>query len=225
MARKSKRAIATEKKSPRNIFNTAVYIRLSMEDRPYKHGSDSIANQRELILDYLKDKHDMRVYDIYCDNGRTGTDFDREEFRRMMYDVYNGKVNCIVVKDLSRFGREYIETGDYLERIFPLLGVRFIAVNDGYDNRVDPFDITVPIKNVINTLYDRDISAKSAAALRMKQENGEFIGSFAPYGYIRSKEDRHKLVIDPEAADVVKKIFEWKAENASYAEIADVSTR
>lgn len=220
MARKSKRAIATEKKSPRNIFNTAVYIRLSMEDRLYKHGSDSIANQRELILDYLKDKHDMRVYDIYCDNGRTGTDFDREEFRRMMYDVYNGKVNCIVVKDLSRFGREYIETGDYLERIFPLLGVRFIAVNDGYDNRVDPFDITVPIKNVINTLYARDISAKSAAALRMKQENGEFIGSFAPYGYIRSKEDRHKLVIDPEAADVVKKIFEWKAENVSYAEIS-----
>ena len=180
MARKSKRAIATEKNSPRNIFNTAVYIRLSMEDRLYKHGSDSIANQRELILDYLKDKHDMRVYDIYCDNGRTGTDFDREEFRRMMYDVYNGKVNCIVVKDLSRFGREYIETGDYLERIFPLLGVRFIAVNDGYDNRVDPFDITVPIKNVINTLYARDISAKSAAALRIKQENGEFIGSFAP---------------------------------------------
>lgn len=117
---------------------------------------------------------------------------------------YNGKVNCIIVKDLSRFGREYVEAGDYLERIFPLLGIRFIAINDNYDNKVNPFNITVPIKNIINTLYARYLSKKSAAALRIKQANGEFIGAYASYGYKKSPEDKHKLIIDEETAPVVK---------------------
>lgn len=117
----------------------------------------------------------------------------------MMYDVYNGKVNCIIVKDLSRFGPEYIEAGDYLERIFPLLGVRFIAINDHYDNNVSAFDISVPIKNIINTIYAKDLSKKSAAALRMKQVNGDYIGGPAIYGYSQLEDDRHKLVIDEEA--------------------------
>ena len=142
MARKSKRLIAAEQAAPLigNIYNVAVYVRLSIEDKYYKNGTDSLSTQE------------------------------------VMYDVYNGKVNCIIVKDLSRFGREYIEMGDYLEKIFPLIGVRFIAINDHNDNNVTAFDISVPIKNIINTLYAKDLSKKSAAALRIKQQNGEFIG-------------------------------------------------
>ena len=221
MARKSKRAAMLEVKPPKEnkTYNVAVYTRLSVEDTLYKNGSESLANQRELILDYLKDKPDMKVYAVYCDNGETGTNFDRADFQRMMYDVYNGNVNCIIVKDLSRFGREYIETGDYLERIFPLLGIRFIAINDNYDNHVNVFDVSVPIKNIINTLYARDLSKKSAAALRIKQANGEFIGTYAAYGYLKSPEDKHKLIIDEETAPIVRHIFEWKADGMSYAAI------
>lgn len=221
MARKSKRAAALETKPTmqENVYNVAVYIRLSVEDKLYKHGSESLVNQRELIYDYLRDKPNMKIYAVYCDNGETGTNFERADFQRMMYDVYNGNVNCIIVKDLSRFGREYIETGDYLERIFPLLGIRFIAINDNYDNMVNPFNISVPIKNIINTLYARDLSKKSAAALRIKQANGEFIGAYAAYGYMKSPEDKHKLIIDEETAPVVKMIFEWKAEGMGTAAI------
>lgn len=221
MARKSKRLIAAEQAAPLigNIYNVAVYVRLSIEDKYYKNGTDSLSTQEEMALEYLKDKADMKLYKVYSDNGETGSNFERQGFQDMMYDVYNGKVNCIIVKDLSRFGREYIEMGDYLEKIFPLIGVRFIAINDHYDNNVTAFDISVPIKNIINTLYAKDLSKKSAAALRIKQQNGEFIGSYAAYGYMKSKEDKHKIVIDEETAPVVKMIFEWKAQGLSYASI------
>ena len=221
MARKSKRMIAAEQAAPLsgNIYNVAIYVRLSIEDKYYKNGTDSLATQEEMALEYLKDKADMKLYKVYSDNGETGSNFERQGFQDMMYDVYNGKVNCIIVKDLSRFGREYIEMGDYLEKIFPLIGVRFIAINDHYDNNVTSFDISVPIKNIINTLYAKDLSKKSAAALRIKQQNGEFIGTYAAYGYMKSKEDKHKIVIDEETAPVVKMIFEWKAQGLGYASI------
>ncbi len=221
MARKSKRMIAAEQAAPLNsyIYNVAVYVRLSIEDKYYKNGTDSLSTQEEMALEYLKDKADMKLYKVYSDNGETGSNFERQGFQDMMYDVYNGKVNCIIVKDLSRFGREYIEMGDYLEKIFPLIGVRFIAINDHYDNNVTSFDISVPIKNIINTLYAKDLSKKSAAALRIKQQNGEFIGTYAAYGYMKSKEDKHKIVVDEETAPVVKMIFEWKAQGFSYASI------
>jgi len=221
MARKSKRMIAAEQAAPLNsyIYNVAVYVRLSIEDKYYKNGTDSLSTQEEMALEYLKDKADMKLYKVYSDNGETGSNFERQGFQNMMYDVYNGKVNCIIVKDLSRFGREYIEMGDYLEKIFPLIGVRFIAINDHYDNNVTSFDISVPIKNIINTLYAKDLSKKSAAALRIKQQNGEFIGTYAAYGYMKSKEDKHKIVIDEETAPVVKMIFEWKAQGLGYASI------
>ena len=184
MARKSKRLAVQEEKplENKNIYNVAVYLRLSVEEKRDNDDSESLENQRDIILDYLQDKTDMKVFSVYCDNGETGTNFEREAFQRMMYDVYIGKVNCIIVKDLSRFGREYIEAGDYLDRIFPLLGIRFIAINDNVDNHVSPFDISVPIKNIINKLYERDISNKVSAALRIKQANGEFIGTYAAYG-------------------------------------------
>lgn len=221
MARKSKRTAIQQTEPPKalNIYNVAVYLRLSVEEKRDRKDSESLDNQRDIVLDYLKDKKDMKVYAVYSDNGETGTNFEREAFQRMMYDVYNGKVNCIVVKDLSRFGREYIEMGDYLDRIFPLIGVRFIAINDCYDNHVSAFDISVPIKNIINTLYARDLSKKSSAALRIKQANGEFIGTYASYGYLKDPEDKHKIIIDEKTAPVVRQIFEWKAEGLGYAAI------
>lgn len=221
MARKSKRAYLLPEESPavRNMYRVAVYVRLSIEEKRDRKESESIEYQKQLIFDYIKEQDDMEIYAVYCDNGETGTNFERDDFQRMMYDVYNGKVNCIIVKDLSRFGREYIEMGDYLEKIFPLIGVRFIAINDHYDNKVEMFNISVPIKNIINTLYAKDLSKKSAAALRMKQINGEYIGDHPVYGYVKSKEDKHKLVIDEEAAEVVRMIFNWKAEGCSNVSI------
>ena len=220
MARKSKK-ISMEVTEPvcKDIYNVAVYIRLSIEEKRDRKDSDSLEHQKSIIYDYIQEHSDMKIYAVYCDNGETGTNFDRPEFQRMMYDIYNGNVNCIIVKDLSRFGREYIEAGEYLERIFPLIGVRFIAINDHYDNKVQTNDIVLPIKNIINTLYAKDMSKKSAAALRIKQANGEFIGSYAAYGYLKSPDNKHKLIIDEETAPIVRMIFEWKAEGLSYASI------
>lgn len=222
MARKSKRLSVQEEKplENKNLYHVAVYLRLSVEEKRDNDDSESLENQRDIILDYLQDKTDMKLFSVYCDNGETGTNFEREAFQRMMYDVYNGKVNCIIVKDLSRFGREYIEAGDYLDRIFPLLGIRFIAINDNVDNHVTPFDISVPIKNIINTLYARDISKKVSAALRIKQANGEFIGTYAAYGYLRNPDDKHKIIVDEKTAPIVRQIFEWKAEGMGYASIS-----
>lgn len=222
MARKSKRLAVQEEKplENKNLYNVAVYLRLSVEEKRDNDDSESLENQKDIILDYLQDKTDMKLFSVYCDNGETGTNFEREAFQRMMYDVYNGKVNCIIVKDLSRFGREYIEAGDYLDRIFPLLGIRFIAINDNVDNHVTPFDISVPIKNIINTLYARDISKKVSAALRIKQANGEFIGTYAAYGYLKAPDDKHKIIVDEKTAPIVRQIFEWKAEGMGYASIS-----
>lgn len=216
MARKSRKSIAViEPQKEEKIYNVAVYVRLSIEEKRDKKDSDSLEFQKNYIYDYIATKPNMKIYAVYSDNGETGTNFDRPEFQRMMYDVYNGNVNCVIVKDLSRFGREYIEAGDYLERIFPLIGVRFVAINDNYDNLSQATDIIIPLKNIINTMYARDVSKKSSAALRIKQSKGEFIGSYAPYGYLKSPEDNHKLIVDEETAPIVKEIFRLKSEGVS----------
>lgn len=222
MARKSKRQPSITNISPKisGMYNVGIYLRLSVEEKRDRKDSESIEYQKQICLEYLKDKSEMSIYDIYTDDGETGTNFERDGFQRMMYDIYNGKINCIVVKDLSRFGREYIEMGDYIEKVFPLLGIRFIAVNDRVDNEAAPLDISVPIKNVINSMYARDLSKKSASALRLKQLNGEFIGGPAPFGYVKSKEDKHILVVDPEAAEVVKLIFKMKMQHMGNVSIA-----
>lgn len=210
MARKSKRLnhVNPEPSVSMHVYNVAIYIRISNEENIRNVGT--LEFQKQIALEYIKGKGDMALYEIYCDDGKSGTNFEREGFQQMMYDIYNGKVNCIVVKDLSRFGREYIEMGEYVEKIFPLLGVRFIAINDNVDNKVSPYDISVPIKNVINALYAKDISRKISSAFRIRQLNGDYIGGFGPYGYVKSADDNHKLVIDPEAAQVVKMIYKWK---------------
>ena len=203
------------------IYKTGAYIRLSVEDSG-KPGADTIEAQKELVLSYIDTQPDMQFCGLYCDNGRTGTNFQRPGFDRLMDDVRAGKIDCIVVKDLSRFGRNYKETGNYLERIFPYLDVRFVAVNDNFDTltaeRTNDGYI-VPLKNLINEVYSRDISRKINSALGVKQQRGEFIGSWAPYGYRKSAQNKHRLEPDPETAPVLKDIFQWRLSGMGYLPI------
>lgn len=189
-----------------NLFNVAIYIRLSREDGD-KEESDSVGNQRKLLAEYIAKKEDFILYDVYVDDGYSGTNFNRPSFQRMIADIKDGKVNCVVVKDLSRFGRDYIDTGRYLERYFPEMGVRFISVTDGIDSMKQAYDMLLPIKNIFNEQYARDISKKIQATVKSKQKAGEFIGAFTSYGYKKSPADKNKLVIDDYAASVVRRIF------------------
>lgn len=189
-----------------DLFNVAIYIRLSREDGD-KEESDSVGNQRKLLAEYIAKKEDFILYDVYVDDGYSGTNFNRPSFQKMIADIEDGKVNCVVVKDLSRFGRDYIDTGRYLERYFPEMGVRFISVTDGIDSMKQAYDMLLPIKNIFNEQYARDISKKIQATVKSKQKAGEFIGAFTSYGYKKSPVDKNKLVIDDYAADVVRRIF------------------
>lgn len=206
-----------------NQVLAAGYLRLSREDGD-KVESDSISNQRDLVRNYISGKEGFTLIDEYIDDGYSGTSFDRPAFQKMMQDIESKKVNCIIVKDLSRLGRNYIETGKYLERIFPVLGVRFIAINDNYDSFDDNDDsdnIIIPFKNLINDSYCRDISIKIRSQLDIKRRNGKFIGSFAGYGYKKDPEDRNHLIIDEDAAEIVRLIFNMKLEGYSANRIAD----
>lgn len=205
-----------------NSFLAADYLRLSSEDGD-KAESDSIRNQRSLIQDFVKKHSDISLVGEYVDDGYSGANFERPAFQRMMEDVRNHKINCIIVKDLSRLGRNYIETGRYLEKIFPVLGVRFIAVNDHYDSadtKNDTDQIIVPFKNLINDAYCRDISMKIRSQLDIKRKKGQFIGSYAGYGYFKDPNDKNHLVIDEYAAEIVRLIFHMKIEGFSADRIA-----
>ncbi len=202
---------------------TAAYLRLSRDDGD-KQESDSIRNQRELIKEYLSKDKKLNYVGEYVDDGYSGTSFDRPSFQRLMGDVKAGKVNCIVVKDLSRLGRNYIETGRYIEQVFPLLGVRFIAILDHYDSaeKNDASDwLVLPFKNLINDAFARDISTKIRSQLDVKRKNGKFIGSFACYGYQKDPEDVNRLIIDPYAAEIVRSIYRMKLSGYSSVRIAD----
>ncbi len=211
----------------KKIYHAAIYVRLSKEDGDVagasKAESNSISNQKELIRDFLKDKEDIVVVSERVDDGYSGSSFERPSFKLMLEDIKKGVVDCVVVKDLSRFGREYIDSGRYIERLFPALGVRFIAVNDGYDSlegKDQSDEIIIPFKNLINDAYCRDISVKIRSHLEVKRKNGEFIGSFAPYGYQKDEGCRNRLVIDPVAAGVVRDIFRMKLHGMSQDAIA-----
>lgn len=205
----------------KRMYKAAAYVRLSVEDSG-KPGADTIEGQKALLTSFIENQPDMELEALFCDNGRTGTDFDRPQFEKMMEEVRKGRVDCIVVKDLSRFGRNYKETGNYLERIFPFLGVRFIAVNDSFDTltaeRAQEGYI-VPLKNLINEVYSKDISKKIDAALTTKQRNGEFIGAWAPYGYRKDPDNKHHLVINEETAPTVRQIFKWRSEGVAVVQI------
>ena len=203
-------------------YRTAAYARLSVEDSG-KPGADTIEGQKNLLLRFIENDPTLTLYGLFCDNGQTGTDFQRPEFEKLMEAVKYGEVDCIVVKDLSRFGRNYKETGNYLERIFPFLGVRFIAVNDGFDTLTaqrGADGYLVPLKNLINEVYSKDISRKSGSVLAAKQKNGDFIGAWAPYGYRKCPDDPHKLEPDEATAPIVRQIFQWRVEGVSITQIA-----
>lgn len=201
------------------LFNVAEYIRLSREDGD-KAESDSIGNQRKLITDYLRDRDDFVLYDTYIDDGFTGTNFKRPAFQKMIADIEDGRVNCVIVKDLSRFGRDYIDTGKYLERYFPEHNVRFISITDNIDSMKQAYDMLLPIKNIFNEQYARDISKKVHASMTTKQKAGEFIGAFASFGYKKSPANRNKLIVDEYAAEVVRKIFQLYIEGYGKIRIA-----
>ena len=213
-------------------YYAAIYLRLSKEDGDTSSGekkeSNSIANQRKLIEDYLNKHPEITLVQEFCDDGYTGANFDRPDFQKMMEQVKKGKINCVIVKDLSRFGRDYIDSGKYIEKIFPTLGIRFIAINDNYDSAQSQQagnEIILPFKNLINDSYSRDISIKIRSNLDIKRRNGEFVGSHVVYGYRRSDEDKNKLVIDQNAAPVVQSIFSMKMDGFSPAQIADKLNR
>lgn len=187
-------------------YKVAAYCRISREDGDGE--SNSISTQKKLLQDFILCHNDMKLHDIYCDDGFTGTNFNRPEFQRMMSDIDSGKVDTVIVKDLSRFGRSYIDAGKYLERVFPEKQIRFIAINDGIDNLTQAYDISMPIKNMINETYARDISNKVQSAFKTKQRHGDFIGAFAGYGYKKDSNNHNKLVIDTYAAEIVKRIYD-----------------
>ena len=214
-------------KTVNKIYHAAIYVRLSKEDGDVasaaKAESNSISNQKNLIKDFLKDKDDIIVVSERVDDGYSGSDFERPGFQMMMDDIRRGTVDCVIVKDLSRFGREYIDSGKYIERLFPALGVRFIAVNDHIDSKEESSrdDIVVPFKNLMNDAYCRDISIKIRSHLEVKRRNGEYIGAFTPYGYKKDENDKSRLVPDLYAAGVVKDIFRMKLHGMSQTAIAD----
>jgi len=210
------------------IYKAAIYVRLSKEDGDVsdasKAESNSISNQKELIKDFLKDKQDIVIVSERVDDGYSGVNFERPAFQLMLEDIKQGKVDCVVVKDLSRFGRNYIESGRYIEKIFPMLGVRFIAINDNYDSltgKSQTDEIVIPFKNLINDAYCRDIFIKIHSHLDVKRRKGEFIGSFTIYGYAKDEHDHNKIVIDEYAAGVVRDIYQWKISGMSQQRIAD----
>ena len=205
-------------------IRAAAYLRLSIEDGD-KAESNSIGNQRELIRDFVAERPELHLVGEYADDGYTGTNFERPGFTQMMEDIKSGKINCIIVKDLSRLGRNYIEMGKYLEQIFPMMGIRFIAINDNYDNAntesSDSDSIVVPFKNLLNDSYCRDISIKVRSQLDIKRRKGEFIGGYAMYGYCKDERNKSRLVVDEYAADVVRSIYRRKLEGMSAKVIAE----
>ena len=225
----------------KEFYNAAIYLRLSRDDEDIdgnksetlsgctsmpcgrKVESNSISSQRDMIRSFIRKQDDMEIYDIYVDDGFSGANFDRPEFKRMMKDIEAGHVDCVIVKDLSRLGRDYIEAGRLIQKTFPAFSVRFIALTDHFDSLTADYNETslvVPVKNFVNDSYSRDISGKVRSHQKIKREKGEFIGSFTVFGYKKSEDNRNQLVPDDYAADIVKKIFAWKIEGYSNLAIA-----
>lgn len=200
-------------------YKAALYCRLSVDDGNFG-GSVSIETQKILLEQYCKD-HKITDYKFYCDDGCSGTNFDRPSFKKMLSDIDEGKINLVIVKDLSRFGRNYVEAGMYVQR-FTDSNIRFIAADDNYDSLVNSDDLLFPIKNVVNEMYARDVSKRTKAAKKAKARDGQFIGSKAPFGYKIDPNDRHHLIVDEPAAQVVKRIFRLASEGVGYNKMAKI---
>ena len=237
MARKSRKNLNTVKKTENHqeteagnreststlcseVLATAAYIRLSVENNGHET-DNSLKTQITLVESFVREHNDLYLLDTYVDNGFSGTKFNRPEFVRMMDDVKTGRIQCIVVKDLSRFGRDYLETGYYLETIFPLLNVRFIAITDQFDSirEKDRDSLAVPIKNMVNAMYAKDYSRKQEVFREMCKKTGRVMDINAPYGYRLAKETK-RLEIDPSVAQYVRMIFAWALAGVPRLEIA-----
>lgn len=227
MARKrrkesAKAAAASAPAAGMKVYRTAVYVRLSREDGR-KIESDTVENQKELLEGYVDGEPSLELAGVYVDRHVSGTKFDRPEFNRMVADMRAGRIDCIVVKDLSRLGRNYLEAGDYIEKIFPFFGVRFIAVADRYDSLTScaaEDGLVVPLKNLINEAYAKDISKKICTSFEGQFEKGIYFATTAAYGYKKNPGDSHGLLVDENVRDVVVRMFKERLEGKSLAQIA-----
>lgn len=222
MARKSRKNQTAAPVCDTSLYiRTALYIRLSVEDN--KKRGHSIENQKLVLENFLAGRPEFIVYNTYVDNGATGTNFHRPGFQQMLSDIEAGLIDCVIVKDLSRLGRNSIDTGYYIEQYFRAHQIRFIALTDQFDT-ADASNlhggIMLPLKNMINEAYALDIGRKIKAQARQAMKDGEYIGARAPYGYRKDPENCHKLLIDPEAAEVVFQIFQWAYEHVGLNDIA-----
>ncbi len=207
------------------------YIRLSQADRDLmkkksKTESESISHQRALIQNYIESDPELKGcrQEEFFDDGYSGTNFDRPSFERLLQKIRSGEINCVIVKDFSRFGRDYIELGDYLERIFPFLGVRFISVNDHYDSndyKGTTGGLDVVMKNIVYDYYSKDLSMKVKTAKRSKMKRGEYMGGHIPYGIMKDPDRKNSLIPDPEAAEIVKEIFGYALKKMKQKDIVD----
>lgn len=190
-----------------NKNKVAAYLRLSKEEFNTEKESNSITNQRQIIDDYLKEHQEYKLVNYYVDDGYSGTNFDRPGFGRMLEDIKNKKIDVIIIKDLSRLGRNYIETGNYIEVVFPTMGVSVVSVNENYEIDSSDYygDDYVTLKNLYNDMYAKDISKKVRGSLIVKKYNGEFTGKLAPYGYIKDPNDKHKFLVDKNVSHIIKK--------------------
>ena len=204
----------------KEIYKAAAYLRISREDDNKFEESYSIINQRNIIREYVNSQNDISICDYYIDDGKTGTNFDRPGFQKMLEDIKNKKIDTIIVKDLSRFGRNYIEVGRYIDYIFPNMGIRFISIIDNIDSVKNPEslnNIIVPFKNIINDAYSRDISKKVRKVQEIKRLNGEITNGIAPYGYLIKEK---KYIIDLEVKDIITMIFDMCLAGLSTIQIA-----
>ena len=218
MARKSR--INVNLSTPKKNFKVGAYVRLSILNNN-TDDENTIENQKSIILNYINNNNDFELVKFYEDNNKTGTNFNRNGFESLLEDIRYKKINCIIVKDLSRFGRDYKECSNYIENILPFLNVRFIAINDKFDSaNIKNNDIlSMQLKNIVNEIYSKDISKKVSSALKSKRKNGQYLCNLPTYGYLKDTENRGKVIVDEEASQVVKQIFNLRLQYKSYNEI------
>ena len=216
ISRKERKLISSINK----IYNVGLYIRLSREDDDKTYESESITNQKSLLLQYVKENN-LRVYDIYIDDGYSGTNFDRPDFNRLLSDIELGKINMVITKDMSRLGRDYIGTGNLIEKYFPEHNVRYIAVTDNIDTYLDSSHNDIaPFKAIMNDMYAKDISKKIKSSLKAKMKEGKWVGGRTPFGYDQDPENKNHLIVNVEQATVVRRIFNMCLEGLSFFKIA-----
>ncbi len=203
------------------MYRMAAYCRLSKDDGENRV-SESIENQMKVIREYVEKSDGLEITDFYIDDGYSGLRFDdRPEFQRMMSDIYKGRIQGVITKDISRLGREHIETSNYMERVFPSLNIRYIAILDRVDSLTPENEELAQFKTLLNDMYSRDISRKIKSSLNAQKKQGQFVSGFVPYGYRKDPEDKHRFLIDKEAAEVVKRIYSWYLSGESIKKISE----